>query len=320
VIILDTKSGAIRALADYPTYDANHYSTGAVASFRDLSVAGLYEPGSTMKVVTFAGGLEHHAITPDYSFNEGPTSVGGYTIQDFDNKAHGTVTMQQVLEQSLNNGAIKVMQLMGSGAFYQNLAAFGFGSRTGVDLAGEANRPLDPYDTVQPSEFATDAFGQGLTVTPIQLIAAINAVANGGVWVQPHAVESVTDTTTGVVTPYTPPTHRVISAQTASTLSTMMTGVVDNKGGSGFLARIPNFDHKIAGKTGTASEPTNGHYVGDIDASFAGFLPASNPQLTMLVLLRSPHETKVEREGAYLAAPVWKDLAQIAIDQWRIVP
>ncbi|MFN2569403.1 MAG: peptidoglycan D,D-transpeptidase FtsI family protein [Candidatus Dormibacteria bacterium] len=320
VLIMDTKSGAIRAWADFPTYDANHVSAESVARFRDLSVAGLYEPGSTMKVVTFAGGLDRGAITPGLTINEGPTTVGGFTIQDFDNKAHGVVTMAQVLEQSLNNGAIRVMQLMGGAAFYQNMATFGIGSRTGVDLSGEINQPLPPINRIQDSEFATDSFGQGLTVTPVQLLAAINAVANGGVWVQPHAVESRTDPVSGAVTPFIPATRRVISPATAVTLSTMMTGVVDNKGGSGFLARIPAFAHKIAGKTSTASQPTNGHYAGDVDVSFAGFLPADNPRFTMLVLLRSPRENKVDREGAYLAAPVWKDLAQIAIDQWRILP
>jgi len=320
ILVMDTKSGAIRAWADYPTFDANHVSAQSVARFRDLSVAGLYEPGSTMKVVTFAGGLDKGVITPGMTINEGPTAVGGFTIQDYDFKAHGIVTMAQVLEQSLNNGAIRVMQLLGASAFYQNMKAFGIGSPTGVDLDGEVNQPLPPLSAIHDSEFATDSFGQGVTVTPVQLLAAINTVANGGVWVQPHAVESTTDPATGVTTPFVPATHRAIAGSTAATLSTMMTGVVDNKGGSGFLAKIPAFAHKIAGKTGTASEPVNGHYVGDLDVSFAGFLPADNPRFTMLVLLRSPKETKVEREGAFLAAPVWKDLAQIAIDQWRIVP
>lgn len=320
LLMMDTATGAIRAWAEYPSYDANSFASGNVANFRDLAIDGLYEPGSTMKVVTFAGGLDHHAFTPDYTFNEGPVSVDGYTIQDWDNRAHGMVTMQTVLEQSLNDGAIKAMELMGEDVFYQNLLTFGIGSPTGIDLAGEVNQPLAPQSQWQPSDFATTAFGQHVQATPIELLAAINAVANDGVWVQPHVAEAIIDPTTQREKPVVPMTRRVISVGTAHELAHLMTGVVDNHGGSGFLARIPGFRGQVAGKTGTASKPTNGRYVGDTDDSFVGFLPADHPQFTMLVLLRSPHTSRMQHEGAYLAAPVFKDLAQIAIDEWRIVP
>ncbi|MFN2452440.1 MAG: penicillin-binding transpeptidase domain-containing protein, partial [Candidatus Dormibacteria bacterium] len=164
------------------------------------------------------------------------------------------------------------------------------------------------------------SFGQGVQTTPIELLAAINAVGNGGVWVQPHAVDAVVDPATGAATPVVAPEHRVIDAATAATLAQMMVGVVEDKIGSGFLARIPAFKGQIAGKTGTASAPTNGKYSGEVITSFAGFMPAKNPRFTMLVVLRHPHENRVQREGAFLAAPVWKDIAQIAIDAWRITP
>ncbi|HZB97327.1 MAG TPA: penicillin-binding protein 2, partial [Candidatus Sulfotelmatobacter sp.] len=320
LLVMDTATGAIRAWADFPTYDANHYPTAKLANFRDLSVGGLYEPGSTMKVITFAGGLDQQAITPNYAFNEGPVTIDGFTIEDFDRKPHGIVTMRQVLEKSLNDGAIKVMQLMGEGNFYRTMVNFGVGARTGVDLSGESARALPPPSKLARSEYATASFGQGIVTTPVALLAAINAVGNGGVWVQPHAVEEVTDPNTGTTKPVVPSSRRVMSAEAAATLKDMMTGVVDDKDGSGFLARIPAFKNEIAGKTGTASEPTNGHYSGDIVASFVGFMPASHPEFTMLIVLRSPHENKVDREGAYLAAPVWKDVAQIIVDQWRITP
>src|SRR5205807_1019731 len=124
VLIMDTKTGSIRAWAQYPSYDANHFSGGDVGNFRDRAISDLYEPGSVMKVVTFAGGLQHHAITPDYSFVEGNTAIDGFVIHDWDNKQHGKVTMQWVLDDSLNNGAIKVMQLEGQDAYYQNLLRF----------------------------------------------------------------------------------------------------------------------------------------------------------------------------------------------------
>jgi cell division protein FtsI/penicillin-binding protein 2 len=320
LIMMDTRTGAIRAWAQAPTYDANSYWTSPIADFRDLAVANLYEPGSVQKVVTFAGGLNAHAITPGYTFREGPTTVDGATIRDWDNRAHGTISMQTVLDDSLNNGAIKVGQLMGANAFYSNMLAFGMGAPTGIDLYGEQNISLPPQSQWSNLDLAEAAFGQRVQVTPIEELAAINAVANGGVWVQPHAVQAVLDPTTGKSAVVVPTTRRVISAAAAATLAQMMTGVVEDRGAEGSMAKIPAFKGEVAGKTGTASVATNGHYGGDVVVSFAGFLPAKNPQFTMLVVLNYPHENHVVRFGATLAAPVWKQVAQVAIDQWRITP
>jgi cell division protein FtsI/penicillin-binding protein 2 len=320
LIMMDTKTGVIRAWAQAPSYDANSYWSSPIGDFRDLAVADVYEPGSVQKVVTFAGGLNDNAITPGYTFREGPTTIDGATIRDWDNRAHGTITMQKVLDESLNNGAIKVGQLMGANAFYSNLLSFGIGAPTGVDLAGEQNAPLPPQSQLSSLDLAEAAFGQRVQVTPVEMLAAINAVANRGVWVQPHAVQAVIDPTTGKSAQVVPTTRRVISATAAATLAKMMTGVVEDRGAEGSLARIPAFKGEVAGKTGTASVATNGHYGGDVVVSFGGFLPATNPRFTMLVVLNYPHERSVVRFGATLAAPVWKQVAQVAIDQWRITP
>ena len=321
LLIMDAHTGSIRAWAEYPSYDANHYSQTNIGLFRDIAIDGLYEPGSVMKVVTFAGGLENHAISPGTSFVEGQQVIDGYTIHDWDDRAsHGTVTMQQVLDQSLNNGAIKVWQMEGDNALYKNLQSFGIGQATGVDLFGETNAALPPQSHWLNIDYAETAFGQHTVATPIEMLAAVNTIANGGIWVQPHAADVFIDPTTGQRTSFVPATRRVVSEQTASTLAGMMTGVVDNHDGSGFAARITGFKGEVAGKTGTASEPTNGKYTGDVVDSFVGFMPATNPQFTMLVVLNSPHTTKVAHEGAYLAAPVWHDLAVVIIDLWRIAP
>ncbi|HEX4579390.1 MAG TPA: penicillin-binding protein 2 [Candidatus Dormibacteraeota bacterium] len=320
LMMMDTKTGVIKAWAQAPTYDANTYWTSPLASLRDVAVSNVYEPGSVEKVITFAGGLNAHAITPSYTFNEGPTTIDGATIHDWDNRAHGTINMQYVLDESLNNGAIKVGQLMGPDAFYSNLLAFGVGAPTGVDLYGEQNVPLPPQSTQSPLDLAEAAFGQHIQVTPIEILAAINAVANGGVWVQPHAVQAVIDPATGRSTPVKATSRRVISTTAAATLAQMMTGVVEDRGAEGSLAKIPAFKGEVAGKTGTASVAENGRYGTNLVVSFAGFLPAKNPQFTMLVVLNYPHETHVERFGATLAAPVWKQVAQVAIDEWRILP
>jgi cell division protein FtsI/penicillin-binding protein 2 len=320
IMVMDTKTGSIRAWADYPSYDANHYGTSDIGLFRDSAVDHLYEPGSVMKVVTFGGGLEHHAFTPDQTINESQQTIGGFLIHDWDNRSHGKVSFQWVLDDSLNNGAIEVMRRTGKDAYYQNLLGFGIGSPTGIDVAGESNQPLRAQHTWTDVDYATASFGQQVQTTPVQMLAAINAVANGGVWVQPHAVDAVVDPATGVATPVVPRSRQVISPDTAHLLAHMMTGVVEDHGASGFLAKIPSFKGLIGGKTGTASVAVNGAYGADVIASFVGFMPVDNPQFTAFVIIRKPHESRVPHEGAYLAAPVWKSVAQLAVDTWRIVP
>jgi cell division protein FtsI/penicillin-binding protein 2 len=320
LLVMDTKTGSIRAWAQWPTYNANDYGSQSISAFCDQAIEDQYEPGSVMKVVTYAGGLQNGAITPSQQFVESNKTINGYTIHDWDFKQHGQITFQTALDESLNNGAIQVQQDEGPAAFYSNLLAFGIGAPTGVDLAGEQNQPLPAAAKWADVNYATAAFGQGVDVTPIEMLAAVNAVANGGVWIQPHAVDSIQNPATGKSTAFVPQTRRVVSAQTASTMATMMTGVVEDKGGEGFMAKIPGFTHQVAGKTGTADEPTNGQYQGDLAVSFAGFVPASNPQFTALVVLHSPQEHKVQRFGAFLAAPVFQQIAKIIIDQWRITP
>lgn len=319
LMIMDTHTGAIRAWAQYPSYDADTYGNGIVANFRDLAVSQPYEPGSVMKVVTFAGGLNNGAITPQTTINEQQTVIDGFLIHDWDDRSHGTVTMQRVLDLSLNNGAIKVQQMEGQDPFYANMLGFGIGSPTGVDLAGEVNDPLPPQSGWGTLSYAEASFGQGIVATPLEMLSAVNAVANGGVWVQPHAVDSIIDPSTGKTTALTPRTRRVMTASAAATLSQMMVGVVDDPGAEGYMAQIPGYKGQIAGKTGTASVAENGHYGNDVTASFVGFMPVKNPQFTMMVVLNRP-QTSQPRFGATLAAPVWKNVAQVIIDQWRIQP
>ncbi|HUY60523.1 MAG TPA: penicillin-binding transpeptidase domain-containing protein, partial [Candidatus Dormibacteraeota bacterium] len=268
------------------------------------------------------GALNHHAITPNYHFNEtGQVTVGGYTIRDWDLKAHGWISMNYVLEDSLNVGAVKVLHMEGAQPFYQNLQAFGIGHPTGIDLAGEAWSPLPPLAGMSPVQLATASFGQGIVATPIEMLSAINAVANGGVWVQPHVVTSISGG--GKPTVYfQPKTHRVISAQAAHTLTQMMVKVVDAPIGSGFEARMwPAWQGQIAGKTGTSSVATaHGVYGNNTYDSFAGFFPASHPQYVILTIIRKPQVVAWMREGAFDAAPTFKQVAQVIIDQKRLRP
>src|SRR5256712_1522972 len=317
LILMEPQTGRIGAWPDVPSYNANEFATTPTSIFIDPIVSNLYEPGSVMKVVTLSGALDTHAITPDTRFNEtGVAVVGGVAIRNWDNRAHGNVTMTQVLENSLNVGAIKAEQLEGTDRFYQSLQRFGIGAPTGVDVAAEASAPLRDFPKWKPVELATAAFGQGVSTTPIAMLAAVNAVATGGALVWPHVVDAVIDGQ-GVRHPVAPRVIRqVISPKAALQMQQMMVGVVEH--GSGFAARIDGFKNQIAGKTGTASIPENGSYSKDSTiGSFVGFVPADHPQLIMMVIVRKP---KVLFEGAYVAAPIWKTVASALITQWQIAP
>ncbi|MHB8312623.1 MAG: peptidoglycan D,D-transpeptidase FtsI family protein [Candidatus Dormibacteria bacterium] len=322
MIVMNVHTGGIVAWADYPSYNANNYATEPVKLFKDAGVADLYEPGSVGKVLTFAGALNRHVITPTETFDEtGQVTVQGWTIRDWDLRAHGVISMNWVLEDSLNVGAVHIEQWEGARPFYNNMQAFGIGHPTGIDLAGASNQPLPAFSQLQPIQLATASFGQGYVTTPIQMLAAVNAVANGGVWVQPHVVTAITGG--GQPTTYIKPkTHRVISAATAQTLTQMMVGVVDVPGGSGFEARIwPTWKGQIAGKTGTSSVSNGqGVYGNNTIDSFTEFFPASNPQFSMLCIIRNPQVPPPQREGAYDAAPTSKLVTQQLIDRFKLQP
>src|SRR3989442_9905999 len=180
-MIMEQATVGIVAWPEVPSYNANRLATTPTARFIDPIVSSLYEPGSVMKVVTLSGALDDHAIPRKTAFNEtGVAVVGGVAIRNWKNKAHGNVTMTQVLQNSLNVGAIKAQQLEGAGPFYHYLQKFGIGAATGVDVAAETAEPLRDLAKWKPVELATAAFGQEVDTTPIEMVPAINVAANGG--------------------------------------------------------------------------------------------------------------------------------------------
>jgi cell division protein FtsI/penicillin-binding protein 2 len=317
VLVMDTQTGAIVAWADYPTYDANQFSATPVDRFIDPIASYLYEPGSTMKVVTLSGALENHAITSDQTLNDpGHIAVGGVTLYDWDRANRGTVNYTKVLESSLNVGAVTALNLEGNDAFYRNLTNFGFASPSGIDVAAESAVPLRPEADYRPSEMATMSFGQGIDVNMVQMLAAVNVVANGGRYVQPHVVDRVggRPTQLSLQQPRT-----VISPATAAQMNEMMKAVVQH--GSGSMARIPGFENDEAGKTGTSQIPVNGQYTQDVWSSYVGYMPASNPRFTMLVVVRKPHNANwIANDGYIVAAPIWRQIAQDIVLDWHIAP
>jgi cell division protein FtsI/penicillin-binding protein 2 len=319
VIVMEPSTGNIVAWADYPSFDANSFGGTDSKLFTDPVVSGLYEPGSVMKLVTMSGGIDSNSVTPSTSFNEtGAVSVDGFTIHDWDNKAHGNITMTKVIEQSLNVGAVKVQQTEGTTNFLTYLNRFGMGKATGVDVANEVNQQLPATTSWHASELATASFGQGIVVTPIEMIDAVNTIASGGRLVKPRAVTATIDGS-GQRTDLAPDAGtQAITPQTATQMRDMMIDVVDH--GSGWTAAMPGWKGRVAGKTGTANIPENGKYTDKVVASFVGFMPAENPRFTMLVVMRKPQGGGFQQEGTFAAAPVWKQIAQMILAQWHITP
>jgi stage V sporulation protein D (sporulation-specific penicillin-binding protein) len=285
VLIMDPKTGGIVAWADYPSYNANNFTKTSTALFKDNVLSYVYEPGSVMKVVTLAGAIDAGKIKPSTVIDDpGALYIGGYRIADWDGANHGKINYTYVLAHSLNVGAMKAMLAEGHASFYKYLQAFGLTQPSGIDVAGENFVPPPPSNKMADSQYATTSFGQGVDVNMVQMLAAVNVIANGGKYAPPHVVERIGNKINPVMLQ---PQRQVVSAATAMQMTAMMKGVVQN--GSGFTTRVPGFELNQAGKTGTSQIPVNGKYTLNVWASFVGFLPANHPRFTMIVVVRKPH-------------------------------
>jgi stage V sporulation protein D (sporulation-specific penicillin-binding protein) len=321
VLIMDPTTGGIVAWADYPSYDANNFNHTDPSLFQDNVSSYLYEPGSVMKVVTLSGAINQGAITPNTIINDpGYLDVGGYRIYDWNRRNYGNISYTYVLQQSLNVGAMKAMQAEGHAACYSYLKGFGLTQPSGIDVAGETFVPLPSQAQMSDSQYATTAFGQGIGVNMVQMLAAVNVVANGGRYAPPHVVERVG---TNINPLLLKPQRQVITAATAQQMTAMMEAVVQH--GSGYTSRVNGFQNDQAGKTGTSQIPVNGQYTQDVWASFVGFLPANHPKFTMLVVVRKPHAPGSQydwtlNDGYITAGPIWQKIAQSMVVDWRITP
>ncbi|NLT42474.1 MAG: penicillin-binding protein 2 [Anaerolineae bacterium] len=309
IIAMHPRTAAILGIVTLPTYDPSEYGQADPSLYEDPVVSHEWEPGSVFKVITMAAGLDAGVVTPESTFDDtGIFELAGATIRNWDREAHGTVTMKEILGLSLNTGASFVSTSLGADRFYDYLSAFGFGQLLGVDLQAEARgsmkRPGDGrwYE----ADLATNAFGQGIAVTPLQMLAAVCAVANDGVLMQPYIVEhrvgrdGVSETEPKAV-------RQVISPETADALTRMMVDAVRDETEA---ATVPGYD--VAGKTGTSQIPIpGGYHPSDIIASFVGFFPADDPQLCILVKIDRP---QAGQWGSEVAAPVFSKVAsQVAV-------
>ena len=321
ILVMDPKTGGIVAWADYPSYNANNFNRTSTALFKDNVLSYVYEPGSVMKVVTLAGAIDAGKIKPSTIIDDpGALYIGGYRIADWDGANHGKVNYSYVLAHSLNVGAMKAMLAEGHASFYRYLQSFGLTQPSGIDVAGENFVPLPNAKKMADSQYATTAFGQGVDVNMVQMLSAINVIANGGKYAPPHVVERIGNKINPVMLQ---PQRQVVSPAAAQQMMAMMKGVVQN--GSGFTTRVPGFELNQAGKTGTSQIPVNGKYTQNVWASFVGFLPANHPRFTMIVVVRKPHAPGSNldwtlNDGYITAGPIWQKIAQALVTNWHIAP
>jgi cell division protein FtsI (penicillin-binding protein 3) len=308
-VVMDPKTGEILAMANVPGFNPNTFFRYSPTAWRNRVVTDCLEPGSTFKPFLAAGALEEDAVKEEDRFycEDGAYRVGNKTIRDV--KKHKELSFQEILKYSSNIGAVKVVEVLGREKFYQYIRKFGFGSKTGIDLPGESSGILRAPQNWTKVDTATIAFGQGVSVTAIQLITALSAIANDGVLMKPYVVRGLIDHKGHVVKEFTPTVvRRVISPSTAGKLVSILTSVVDEEGGTGENARIA--DVVVAGKSGTSQkfDFAEGRYSHDkVKASFMGFLPAGDPHFAILVALDEPEK---HRWGGKAAAPVFKNIAE----------
>lgn len=311
VIVMNPRTGAILAMANRPSYDPNRYVDVAEtpAIFQNPAISSIFEPGSTFKIVTMAAGIEERVVTPETAIDDtGVLSLGGFTIRNWDRKANGRITMVQALERSSNIAAATIAQRLGADRFQRYVTQFGFGARTGIDLQGEEVGQVKRIGSPEwsPVDLATNAFGQGIAATPIQVAAAMSAIANGGILMRPYVVRKVVDPIQGTVVSEARPqiVRQAISRDAAATMLQMLFRSAENGETRGTL--VPGF--RAAGKTGTASIPVDGTYSEDETiASFVGAVPADDPQFVILVKIDRP---RLEPWGSLVAKPVFALVGQ----------
>ncbi len=309
-IAMNPKTGEILAMSSRPSYNPNDYQTYTQEVLsRNLPIWMTYEPGSTMKITTLAAAINEGVVNlfTDTFYDSGSVNVDGATIHCWKAGGHGAQTFLNVVENSCNPGFVNLGFRLGKEKLFEYIHNLGFGEKTGIDLTGEATGILFNLDKVGNVELATTAFGQGVSVTPIQQVRSVSAIVNGGTLYQPYIVKKIENASTKKTISEVNPTviRRVISEETSSLVRFALENVVAH--GSGRNAYIENY--RIGGKTGTAQKVSNGRYmVGNYILSFIGFLPADDPEIVLYVAIDNPKG--VTQYGGVVAAPIAKAIFQ----------
>jgi len=315
-IVMDPKTGAVRAMAAFPNFNPNEYNkVGNINVFLNPCTQKVYEPGSVFKPVTMAAGLDTNKITPETTYvDTGSVKIGGYTINNAHNLSYGLSSMTKVLEKSINTGAIYVQRSIGADIFKNYVEAFGFGEPLGVDLAGEASGSLYNIGQNHEVNFATASFGQGISVTSLQMADAIAAIANNGKLMKPYFVEKIVQSDGKEIKTQPQVLRQVVSPLAASELTAMLVSTVRNG-----YDKIKVKNYFVAGKTGTAQIP-NADKPGYSDQtihSFAGYAPAYNPKFLIYLQMEKPQGIEFASDSL---APVFSDLTQYLLNYYEIPP
>ena len=316
IVVMHPKTGEVLAMCSAPDFDPNAFGeVDDVAIYNNQAVFSAYEPGSIFKPITMSAGIDMGKITPQTTyFDEGQVKVGGFTIKNFDGKGHGEKTMVEVLNQSLNTGTIFVVDQIGRESFVDYVKKFAFGARTNIHLPSENPGDINQLINSDGIIYAyTASFGQGITVTPLQMVRAFAAMANGGVMVEPHIIDRIVYSNGFVEETSVKEIGQVISKRTASLISGMLVSVVVD--GHGARAAVPGYH--IAGKTGTAQIAEGGEYTDATIQSFVGYGPVEDPVFSMIVRLDKPEKSSASSASAVL---VFGEIAKFLLGYYQIPP
>ena len=316
-LVVNPKTGEILGMSSYPDYDPNNYQkySSEVLS-RNLPIWASYEPGSTFKIMTMASSVNEKVIDifNDHFYDAGKVTVDGAVLKCWKSGGHGDQTYLQVLQNSCNPGFVKLGQLLGKERLFGYINKFGFGEKTGVDLNGEGEGILFPLEKVHNVELATSAFGQGVSVTPIQQVMAVSSVVNGGYLYKPYIVESISDNTNTIIKENNKTLkRRTISKETSAIMRTALESVVAKGGGKS--AYIEGY--RIGGKTGTAQKQENGQYlVNNYIMSFMSVVPSNNPEAVLYLAIDNPKNTAML--SSYTTTPIARRILLDIIDALKI--
>lgn len=319
LVILEPATGKIRTMCGVPDFDPNYYNmVESVSTYNNDAIFTPYEPGSIFKPVAMAAALNEDLVTPDTYFYDSGFVDSGCTkpIKNAGEKIYKDQTMSGVLENSINTGMVQVVKFLGKNKFRQYVEDFGFGIKTGIELDSEASGTIDSLSQNKGDEVdcytATASFGQGLTATPLQIVSAFSAIANGGSLMKPYIVEELRYPSGKIERFYPEEIKKVLNSRNAMLLSGMLVNVIDR--GQASVARVDGY--YIAGKTGTAQIPGPGGYTEETNHSFVGFGPVDDPKFAMIIKFEKP-----KREySSTTAAPVFADIAKFILEYYQVPP
>jgi cell division protein FtsI/penicillin-binding protein 2 len=317
-IVIDPKTGEVLAMANAPTFDpaARWSGSDQEALRRNRAITDIYEPGSVFKIVGYSAAIEEGLVSPDEKIHcNGSVTIGNRIIKD--EHCHGELTLSQALAKSSNTGAIYVARKVGNEKMAEYISRFGFGHRTGIDLPAEAVGLIRPLEKWQATSIGSIAIGHEVGITALQAVSAMAAIGNGGEWVRPHVIKRIVTGDAGQRTLWESEreSRRVISQQTATTITSMLEGVVES-GTARHAVQLGGYT--AAGKTGTAQKIIGGRYSDTAYvASFAGFVPAINPRFAIIVTIDNP---KGAHQGGQVAAPIFSRIAQSALVGYGVLP